>query len=235
MNILSVDWDYFFPDLSEYDWGANEDINYYYEMIWPVRYHDIGIISKERACDNVNPSGHKDFWQKILTNSDIKRIVITDSHKDIEILLCNGYNSIWNFDQHHDMDDRVFNLTCANWVTALKVPLKKYHLVYPWWRASTLIKDIPQLYFGPGPKVLEKIRPLPNPPPNFDTIFLCRSSCWTPPWSDNEWIKFIDQLSSMFPTQWRNKISLEYVMKPRKFNINSAKQYKELYETELKH
>ncbi len=36
MNILSIDWDYFFPDTSEYDWGHNEN-SIMLDFIWSTR------------------------------------------------------------------------------------------------------------------------------------------------------------------------------------------------------
>lgn len=55
MNILSIDWDYFFPDISEFDWSTNESNSFMFEAIWPLRADNIGYVSKRTAIEHVQP------------------------------------------------------------------------------------------------------------------------------------------------------------------------------------
>jgi len=53
-------------------------------------------------------------------------------------------------------------------------------------------------------------------------VFICRSSPWTPSWSDNYWIKFIEYFKTNYPYTWDHKMALEYALKPRPFNKEEA-------------
>lgn len=59
-----------------------------------------------------------------------------------------------------------------------------------------------------------------------NNVCVCRSSPWTPPWADEDWIYFINILYSLFPDQFRHGIKLDYVMMPRKFDFEVAKKFR---------
>lgn len=220
MDILSLDWDYFFPNMAEYDWSMTENKWIFYEMIWHIRWSNKGVKNRLPASSHVLPDSicmHY-FWSKTLINTDNPKIVITDSHADIVHFLDIGC-TIWNYDQHHDCGYRKTAWTdktdCSNW--GLDENVTNFNQIYPEWRLNHPENDIMRkavTYYGHPPKM-----------PKFDLIFVCRSSCWCPSWCDPEWALFLSQLEKIRPEQYKNAIKLDYVLKQRPFNMDAAKQF----------
>ena len=227
MNILSVDWDYFFPNLSEFDWGMSERSTAVDDLLWHIRYWDRGIISGEIAHESALPDKQaiEFFWSMVLKNTNDPLIVITESHKDIYHFICSAPErvKVWNFDQHHDcgygrsMPDDPPN--CGNWAIKNWAKIKEYNLIYPPWRNECKepdpVRKPDNIYFT-----------MPKNMPYFQMVFVCRSSPWTPSWADEDWIYFIRILCSLFPDQYRYGIKLDYVMRPRKFDFEVAKKFR---------
>jgi hypothetical protein len=220
MNILSVDWDYFYPDNFMFDWQMNEDNPIYYETIWPIRYGSHNLKTNEMAKDYymLNETYNR-FWEKVLQNSDPIKLVISDSHTDMSFIfkLFKGKVNIWNFDQHNDLGYGSQNnrrLDCGNWVKYFWKRIKEYHLIYPEWR-----KHNPE---GNGFEGEYSVYyEIPDWLPDFDIVFICRSSPWTPSWYDDKWIKFIEYFKR-FNTLWERKAAAPYVLKSRPFDKQGA-------------
>ena len=70
-NILSIDWDYFFPTTDNYDWGANEEYTLYLETIWVTRCADKNYVTKKNVLDEYKPKVPKDFWSIVLNDPSI--------------------------------------------------------------------------------------------------------------------------------------------------------------------
>ena len=49
MNILSIDWDYFFPDNVAFDWSMDDKKFIFYEIIWPIRWSNMHLETKKLA------------------------------------------------------------------------------------------------------------------------------------------------------------------------------------------
>jgi hypothetical protein len=229
MNILSVDWDYFYPDNYEFDWQMNEKNPIYYETIWPIRYGSHSLKTNEMAkdCYMLNEV-YKQFWDKVLQNSDPFKLLISDTHSDMSFIfkLFKSKVSIWNFDQHNDLGygQSSKELDCGNWAAHYWKRIKEYHLIYPPWRES----DPERNGFKGKYSIYYEI---PDWLPSFDVIFICRSSPWTPSWDDAKWIEFIEYFKR-HDKLWERKAAAPYVLKERPFNRQSAedliKQTKEL-------
>lgn len=236
INILSVDWDFFFPDTQQFDWQMNEERFLYYELIWPIRWTNSGIFDrsiKARRIMHPNPIAHQ-FWNGLRGRiSKWSKLVVVDSHADLKHFLdgLSSSFSIWNFDQHHDCGygERNHKLNCGNWAQKLQEEkrITKYHQVYPEWRRIEVEPSAPPQwadvsYYG------EEI-PLPD---KFQIVFVCRSSPWTPSWSDNLWIYFIEWFKREIPKAWESKVAIEYSLKKRPFDfrfaIENLKQFKTL-------
>lgn len=227
MNLLSIDWDYFFPNISEYDWQMNENKFIYYELIWHIRWSTHNIKGTKIAKDafHINNNLLNDFWEKVLEQSFPIILYCTDAHTDIKRVFQEFPHetfNVWNFDQHHDLgysgnDPNL--LDCGNWADYFKDKIDTYNLVYPSWR----LKKGEDIDFDPAIKVHYKI---PSALPKFDVIFICRSSPFTPPWNDKQWLNFIHYFKS-YPHIWRIKRSAPYVMKERPFNLDEAKAYEQ--------
>lgn len=215
LTVLSVDWDYFFPSMQEYDWNMKEEL-LFYEFLWETRYYHIGLKNRKPAYETMIPN-YWGFFKKVLANSDIKQVVITDSHKDIRFYTDRGVSEIWNFDQHHDCGygaaDDEKELDCGNWASWLLNDISSYHLVYPKWRKDISEENLPEnvdVHFG-----------IPDEIISFDTIFICRSSCFTPSWCDFYFLDFINYLR----VHYTNIKATAFALRPRKFSIETANKY----------
>jgi len=216
LKVLSIDWDYFFPDPSWYDWSHNEETNLFYEMIWSTRPGNQNLMTGEVAHQCFVPDRKllDGFWDRVLAPS-YPLIYVCESHRTLGEALAEITRpmDIWNFDQHHDLgyDDRK-KMDCGNWAAHVLKQNKrsKYNLVYPPWRGDKKNAE-------PSPSCkcqrtfLEpqgKIKP--------DVLFICRSSCWTPSWADEEWLEFLKPLEKIacgYP--WRARKTVEFVTKAR--------------------
>jgi hypothetical protein len=199
--ILSVDWDYFFPDLLPYDWGHQES-PIYYDFIWHSRAASHNLLTKERAIDVVKPDPKllDRFWERVCPKAP-KKLIVVESHAQIEQFITEE-STIYNFDQHHDIQyTSLDSLDCGNWAgRAMRDNrLKKYVLVYPPWREKTPEGEPGERFLGEGwresrqfPQFKETqiLFDVPADLPKFDTVFLCRSYAWTPTWSDDAWLEF---------------------------------------------
>lgn len=182
LDILSIDWSYFFPNTNGFDWSADEDNPIFYEDIWKKRCGDINTISKKKVLDMYKPSIPRNFWS-IVTNKP--KIYVADSHSFIWHFIKDG-STIWNIDAHHDCGYSGIseNIHCGNWALSglLSRMIYEYNVIYPKWREKAPEKkpsrDISISYKLPMPQ-------------EYDVIFVCRSSCWTPPWFDLRFRKFI--------------------------------------------
>lgn len=210
MNLLSVDWDYFFPPFEPYDWGANEDNLIFKEIIWTIRKKDKNILTGANAVDEYKPDllGARNFWNFILLNSDPARVVIEDEHKAVWPY-AGGCDMVLNFDQHADFGycgKPLETVNSGNWAAFLEE--EKYNLVYPLWRRhrpESLAETPPNISYG-----------LPVDPPKFDIVFFCRSSCWTPPWADNEFSDMAKELM-VKAGAWASHDINDYVMFERNY------------------
>jgi len=129
---------------------------------------------------------------------------------------------IINFDAHHDMGYgnkaavqkliRQGTLTCDMWLLLLMDLYRemKAHVVFPNWRLEELPLDgewddmkkviPPQVqrrtkigaFVGEDGAVSEVVRP--DQRLEVEALFVCRSSAWTPPWLDEQFIDFIDEI-----------------------------------------
>jgi len=233
MNILSIDWDYFFPDVIPYDWGHKES-GIFYEMAWHWRPGNRNLITNEIALDTVVPSKErlKDFWKKVCPKTS-KFLIIAESHLDIlQIGKIFKESTIWNFDQHHDLcygDKQPTKPDCGSWAGHLikEGVISEYNVVYPEWRKQEP-ENIPEIKANYYYEIPENL-------PEFDIVFICRSYAWTPTWADPEWIKFIEHWKK-HSFLWDSKIISESVLnkrspgniEARKIMIETEKQRKEL-------
>lgn len=215
-TLLSIDWDFFMPDVAPYDWGHQES-ELFYEMIWGTRCSSVNLLTKQLAVDAVIPD--KDllhaFWPSTVSGKP-EQLFIADSHLDLyKVLEKIGPCLIDNCDAHHDFgySDEFKDVDCGNW--ALRAWEKglnpSYRLFYPEWRRKSP-ENIPPWYPRDEEGDLLPIFHGLNLAPNrYDFIFICRSSAWTPPWADPEWTKFIrfwDSPWSFGRNVWKNRVTL---------------------------
>ena len=230
MNILSIDWDYFFPDNFQFDWSMDDKKSIFYEIIWPIRWSNRNLKTKEFAKDTYHPDLQllNGFLDKILINSKPALLSIAETHSDIQHLieLFPAKPDIYNFDQHHDIyyydhpgkiNDQ---LNPGNWVSYFTTQINSYHLYYPPWRESIPEHTDERLNYTASISYN-----IPINPPEFHMVFICRSAPWTPSWSDHHWIEFIEYFKTNYQYTWDHKLALEYALKPRPFDVKEAERY----------
>jgi hypothetical protein len=181
MRILSIDWDYFFPDISEYDFITNESVPLFYETIWTLRTACKSIFNKKDIIDDYIPNIPSDFWSIMINRPPL---FVSEKHSDILSILSNSI--VYHLDAHHDcgyQEDK--NCNSGNWgMVGLRCKLiKELHLYYPAWRIPRQEND-PMF----APTSIHFDLPAAQ---RYDRVFVCRSGCWTPPWFDLQFQAFI--------------------------------------------
>jgi hypothetical protein len=245
MNILSVDWDYFFPPSDPYDWGHRETV-LFLEMIWKYRVGCHNLFTKKLALDEYCPTIPDNFWKQVISNKP--HIFIAESHASLHHIMNTVFkrkkiHSITNFDAHHDCGyGQMKTLECGNWgAFALRKGIE-VHIRYPEWRkkeenSESMGSDCLGALGGnlenlnkPKNKQAEANTQrltypptsisygLPERPSDYSAIFVCRSGCWTPPWFDNKFWEFIK--SSSLPSTNMD----EYITKDRGIDIKEARR-----------
>jgi len=140
------------------------------------------LISGESALDEYKPNIPKNFWE-IVTNKP--KIIVADSHLKIWDHLTQ--TNIVNIDAHHDCGYQSRKVVdCSNWGQwgVLTGKINKFRQIYPSWRKNS--KDTRWLL---KPNSIRYSLPKPN---SYKLIFICRSSCWTPPWYDEAFDEFVN-------------------------------------------
>lgn len=234
-NVLSVDWDYFFPCTYAFDWGSRETL-FNIETFWTVRAYNKMLFDEQGrmmrrekapyAIDAFRPrEDWRSFWETYCRISPSK-LVVAESHYTIaEVLnllaqqMKGASFRVVNFDAHHDAGYQKGKpvVDCDNWAQKV-ASITDYTLVYPAYREG----------YNPQPDpIREPDRTLYGPPDPSDLpsiyllCFVCRSGAWTPPWSDDKWIEFIEYWKTI-GNLWSEKGYVEYALKARPWDQQEA-------------
>lgn len=216
MRILSVDWDYFFPSSHIYDWGHGETAgsnNLYGSIIWPLRFHNRSIYDQENEALKASNYYWPDesllcnFWSKTVAGAP-GMIFCADSHlrlaEVLRLLSEDGqqFSTCFNYDAHHDWQyenspNPRETIDCGNWAKASIVNnyIEQYKLFYPPWRKQHAeVND--EWYL----KCVDKAEyTIQEEPLEFSLIFICQSRSWCPPWADNRFTFFVNELLTAHP------------------------------------
>jgi hypothetical protein len=221
MNMLSIDWDFFFEKLEDssqpefmkqwglYDWGHKEAPFFINGPLWTVR---AGAFIRHNIPLPMTTGDEETFWGGFKFAKNAK-LHIAESHSSIGHLLSGG-NNIWSYDAHHDMGyeqidnpydhfDESGEVSCDNWALLSHLYGTNVHIRYPRWRHYAM-------EFEPigNQKAMDAVDrqvddgSIPNI--EFDTVFLCRSGAWTPPWVDEQFFNFVD-MSPVKKKNWLDK------------------------------
>jgi hypothetical protein len=234
MRVLSIDWDYFFPDIAWYDWGHRES-EWFVESSWMHRCGNHNILTGERALETVNPDEKLiyNFWNKRVQGSGLAMLV-SESHatmyhwlKDwtIDELVC--------FDQHHDLGypSAKGELDCGNWAGKMlnERRIRRYTLVYPPWRKN---KKNRESKMPKRKEVAVHYDANEVPRQEYDAIHICRSGAWTPSWCDKEFNRFVE-FWIQFPIWQHIQFSQYNPMVLRSPNREDAKRLADEYEERI--
>jgi len=204
VNLLSVDWDYFFPSGEKtdqwalWDWGHSEKHGgELLQVLWQSR----AVGFRHYGLDLPTTSGEElTFWSRFRFSADCE-LYVGDSHKGaIRPEISDEITAVWNYDAHADCgyhkdalknakrDQRV---ACEDWLLGYHIVngLKgsDLHVRYPSWRSYAMEDE-------PTPPLKNVDRQVDDGKPVdvvFDRIFVARSGAWVPPWLDDKWEQFI--------------------------------------------
>lgn len=210
-NLLVVDFDFFFHNPMEsgehqddefwlYDWGHSESpLHIDSNIIWPSRA--LGFIHSERPLPQVDvPDG---WWDRFNIDPD-SQLYVADSNAYAGLLydqIGDPFEQVWLFDAHHDLykfktpqevaawHSTGQDITCENWMFKHLMRGAELHWRYPRWHqlGPDMAESLPDwigldaAYDDGKPMDVE-----------FDTIFLCRSGAWVPPWCDERFMQFME-------------------------------------------
>lgn len=199
LKVLSIDWDYFidasmlersmmFPD------GGNESLSdAIADFVWATRYAGQPKLEKI-GIDIIAFSDVKKRMKKWLLPST--KVMAADSHRHIYQFITSNLKhgqkvELYNIDFHHDaygiIDSEV---NCGNWLNHLsKAIVNPVHWV-------CRVDSDDEQHDPNVENVKTNLADVPDKP--FDLIFLCRSSCWSPPHLDKHFMflmRSVDRLS----------------------------------------
>jgi len=199
--LLSIDWDYFI-DTEKDNWGSYLENSRSLVDLWYKRY----IQAKVRGKDiqkSFHVSSELDiFWNEIKEHFKFNRGIkayVSDSHAlSYYIAKENNCSIVCLFDSHADLGygglpSLDFEVNCSNWLGKLLKDklIKEADIIY-----SPFTAEKPE-YFKPINNVYNiryyGLNNLNNSM-TVSAIHICRSGAWTPPWLDNKFNKFIQDL-----------------------------------------
>lgn len=199
LNLLVVDFDYFFPNPMEndeatldslfYDWSHRETNFHIDSALWTIRAS--GFLANGLPLPPCQ--GTDGFWDRFTLPST--PLLVGDSNVHAGALAPppsagrDRFDHVWLYDAHHDSgyhggtveqwrkDGRY---TCEDWAVAHHLTGSKVHTRYPRWRSNAFRLE-------PEPMIdIDRAFDDSNPNPvAFDLAYLCRSGAWVPPWCDN--------------------------------------------------
>jgi len=188
-TVLSVDWDFFVPEKIEWDVGHREAL-FFLKALWATRLW---------LYDEMKTDGREGlFWRWVSSWADLSGacLVVSDSH-------CFAYDvtteaqRVILVDAHHDCWDaeRPGEVACHNWARVWLEQRRNRRMVW----------------VHPGAERIENC-PLPDdlnsrvklttmeagrlPKVKLGAVHICRSGCWTPPWLDEAFIRFVSEIEN---------------------------------------
>ena len=214
MNILSVDFDYWFPEKIEYDWGHQES-PFFIESIWSFRAAQMLVDGNDprtspKYLDKPYPFDFRNFLkEKGWTFKKRFQVFLAESHASAYHALSelSGDLTIYHIDAHHDFgyNRNLADVDCGNWLyhLAKDCSVRDINLVYPLWRENQYMNsdgdagnpemphqetlDTMKHLTGKMPHITYGLNSLPNDV-KVDVVFICRSGAWVPPWLDEDFL-----------------------------------------------
>lgn len=218
-NVLSIDWDYFIDATSDerlllFPDGGTEDVSLSLSnYIWAIRYAESSINKELGVCDKcIEDIGIREnellyIYRCLSFAKNNALITISDSHADIYDFLiesnpnpCKQFN-IYNIDHHSDCYNIGNDVNCGNWVNRLDD--KGYINSYTWIKNSdsdnSLVKSTLSCETKEKTILIDTLNDI-----DWDYIFICRSSVWSPPHLDLDFNEFHDVLYNLCDVEFNH-------------------------------
>lgn len=242
MKLLVVDWDYFFenpmgspepkPGWHLYDWGHSETPFGIYH-VWDFRAQAFFMAGQELP----GTTGEElTFWNRFKFSRDAHFYVAESNARAVNPRVSEGITEVWLYDAHHDsgyntgpsgysvgeikklVKNGVWH--CEDWMAFYWAQGARLRVRYPRWKTWAFevepyagIRNVERFVDDPEEKT-----------PLFDRVFLCRSGAWTPPWTDENFRRFIAEC----PVEARTCLEPMPWSSVRDFNSEEAKVSAEL-------
>lgn len=199
--LLSVDWDYFI--YTRNNWGSYIENNRSLIDSWYRRY----IQAKARGEDIREAFRLSDeldgFWERIRRHFSFDnsiKVYVSDSHAlSYEIARKHNCKTVYLFDAHADLgyggiSSLNFEVNCSNWLGKL---LKENQAREAYIFYSPYTSEKPEHFRQINAMFNTRycgFSDLEGKCVNVSAVHICRSGAWTPPWLDNDFIRFVDAL-----------------------------------------
>ena len=185
-TLLTVDWDFFVPIDPMLDL-AHREASIFLNMLWQAR---LGL--REQIKTNGTEKG---FWKRFGCLADNAGPTwVSDSHMFAHNLLA-GIDHVILVDAHHDCWNQAKKgqVECSDWLRVWLQGGKKRRAT---WIRSDWSKDLFDV-----PNDLRDKMSLHTDVDSLgigriDRVHVCRSGCWTPPWTDRQFIEFVKNRGS---------------------------------------
>lgn len=224
MLLLTVDWDWFWNEPADIDWGHREGGPFFENLIWSVRSVGAGmsgISLREVMSKDVDPRPDG-FWEKLVKlGFDLQsaKLTISDSHMyaaqafaPVLGALSVGSRRIVNIDAHHDLgygSPKIRKMwdegkvEAGGWLGFLiRVMGCSADIVYPSWKG--LRERIPRTKEARRAEVRVFGQGDPVPGGSVLALHVARSPAWSPPWGDDGFRSFVKEAESM--TGWKAEV-----------------------------
>ena len=196
MRLLTVDWDYFFPNPMEsgesdpyylYDWGHREAPFFVGPLLWNIRagaFAERGLPLPGTSGEELNFWSHFEFAPKA-------KLFVSDSHACAGTPeVASGATEIWNLDAHHDFGYGPVQpggqFDCGDWLRMVEMlTAARVRVRYPRWKPKALAVD--RAPAGLDAKLFDPAEKMPV----FDRLHICRSGAWSPTWLDEQFVQFV--------------------------------------------
>lgn len=199
LNILSIDWNYFidvdmitrcmlFPDYPNEDYPKELE-----EAIWSMKYQDDALLQidvNKNAVEKVQAMISNPYFSPTY-------MVVTDSHRYCYDFVKTIYDesqfdgiNLMNVDFYHDMYLHGFTLDCSNWLYRLRNTLPDINHIWVHHPSS----DLDVTLLGMLPKLCDNIKSIYEY--DWDAVFICKSSMWSPPHLDDEFSDLFQKIAS---------------------------------------
>ena len=187
IHTISIDWDFFVPEDPMWDFGHRES-RMFLNLMWKMRGAD--YLKKIKTTGR-----EKGFWARLRKKIDIgsATVGVSESHAVLTPTALSECRRLILFDAHHDCfstQEEGFTC-CGDWARQWLECDKNRRLTWvrPAWVDPRPPKDLAaridvfdeDSFDGADMKMAS-------------FIHICRSGCWTPPWLDGKFIKFVRQV-----------------------------------------
>lgn len=218
-NLLCVDWDYHFynpvtagnfqdPSWQYADWGTAEAPFFVNGPLWLMRanaYAQGGLALPDVTTPE---GGWEAFWDRFTFTSPDGAVpaagplaYAADSNAHAGVLTppdgSTAFTSIVLLDAHHDSGYHVesyadylhqSSFSCEDWMLEQqRRGTRDLEVRYPTWFPDGPSNDLPD-----GVLTRQRVDDEQSVDLVFDTVFVCRSGAWVPPWCDTAFEAFLD-------------------------------------------